>query len=124
MVDKEGSRNVSLGPYRSTELALEERLSDEESSDILSRISNQNLYFGKEKDLGSEDIIDLLLKLGHRQEADSLYVKYGIPVKNSGLVDIVIRLIYSVIRSMVLALEGLCRIVMERFVTMKLVLRK
>lgn len=87
MSESKGSRDVSLGPYRSTELALEDRLSDIETHDILSYISDNRLYFKQEKGFGNEDIVNLLLKLGYRQEADFLYVKYGVSTKDSGIVD-------------------------------------
>lgn len=87
MSENKGSRDVSLGPYRSTEIALEDRLSDIDTRDILSNISDNRLYFKQEKGFGNEDIVNLLLKLGYMQEADFLYVKYGVSTKDSGIVD-------------------------------------
>src|SRR3989338_6896923 len=73
MIDKEGSRNVSLGPYRSTELALEERLGKKELSNVCEKLHEHDAMFSKEDDLVK--IENMLSVLGFTQESEGLYVR-------------------------------------------------
>lgn len=78
MADKQGSRDVSLGPYRSTELALEERLSKEESCKILQLIQEENLGLTKyySRSFSKKETAKMLSALGYQERKPGLFVTH------------------------------------------------
>lgn len=77
MSESKGSRNVSLGPYRSTEIALEDRLSKEQSTELSVLLETKR--FGKvyNNDFNLEKFVPILLAIGYEKKDQNFYVRSG-----------------------------------------------
>lgn len=75
MSESKGSRDVSLGPYRSTEIALEDRLTRKEAGSLFRLIQKEKFGITTGGDFSVEEIVGILPFLGYRKEASYLYVR-------------------------------------------------
>lgn len=86
--EEKSSLIVSQGPYRSTELKLEDKLNDRESRDFANTIEKKIFGLAQYDSLGLTQIGDMLSALGYQKESDNLYInKSGKFVYLSDLID-------------------------------------
>lgn len=89
MSESKGSRNVSLGPYRSTELRLENRLTKEEAREVkeLVRGAMFGLIPKKDCNYDLETIDEMVSALGYEKRTIGFFVKGNEFVYLSGYDD-------------------------------------
>lgn len=74
MKDKEGSRDISLGPYRSTKLKLEDKLNGKESKKLADLVESKRFGLFQPDNFNLKQIIEMVSALGYQKKADNLFV--------------------------------------------------